>query len=146
MKACYIVYAAIFLLMAVIWLGNGKGKSEDFTIAERDGIACNPKIRNAEGPLLPNSVVFVIQGYNYKETPVIHRDGEKVVPLQYFWDYSSTTYYFTVYAPKGLCGSNWILETSDYIKPVVNEGRTGQEINVTPERRREDFNWWRLTC
>lgn len=132
--------------MVAIWLGNGKGKSEDFTIAERNGISCNPTIRDTEGPLLPNSVVFVIQGYNYKETPVIHRDGEKVVPLQYSWDYSSSTYYLTVYAPKGLCGSNWILETSDYIKPVVNEGRSGKEVIVTPERRREDFNWWKLSC
>lgn len=142
-----IVYTAIFLLMAVMWLGNGKkGKSEDFTIAERDGILCNPKIRNTEAPLLPHSVVFVIQGYNYKETPKIYRDGEKIVPLQYFWDYSSTTYYFTVYAPKGICGSQWILETSDYIKPVVNDGRTGKDVIVTSERRREDFNWWKLSC
>lgn len=145
MKWCLIIYVAIFLLMVMIWLDNAK-VPEDFTIAERDGILCNPKIRNTEDPLLPNSVVFVIQGYNYKETPIIHRDGEKIVPLQYYWDYSSTAYYITVYAPKGLCGSEWILETSDYIKPVVNEGRSGDKITVTTERRRGGFNWWRLSC
>lgn len=130
----------------MMWLDRGKKNPEDFTIAERNGILCNPKIRNTDGPLLPNSVVFVIQGYNYKETPIIHRDGESVVPLQYSWDYSSSTYYITVYAPKGLCGSEWILETSDYIKPIVNDGRSGNEITVTTERRRGDFNWWRLSC
>lgn len=135
----------IFLFIAVLWLGNSK-PSEDFTIAERDGILCNPKIRNTEGPLLPNSIVFVIQGYNYKETPIFFRDGKKVVPLQYFRDYSSMTYYFTIYAPKGLCGSEWILETSDYIEPVVNDGKTGEDIKVTSERRRADFNWWKLSC
>jgi hypothetical protein len=131
--------------MVAMWMGSGN-KGENFTIAERDGILCNPTIRNTEEPLLPNSAVFLIQGYNYKETPSIYRNGEKIVPLQFFWDYSSMVYYFTVHAPNGICGSEWRLVTSDYVKPVVNNGRTGEEITVTSERRRGGFNWWKLSC
>lgn len=140
---CIALYVAVFLLLLIAV----KPKTKDnFTIAERNGVFCDPRITNKEGKLLPNSEVFVIQGYNYTETPKIYRDGEKIVPLQYFWDYSAMAYYFTVYAPKGLCDSEWILETPDYVMPVVNDGRTGEKINVSVVRRREGFNKWKLSC
>ena len=139
----YLLGLLVFLL--VIWYCVTPEK-ENFTIAQREGVFCNPKISNFEGKLLPNSEVFVIQGYNYKKTPIIYRDGKKIVPLQLFWNPSALAYYFTVYAPEGLCGSEWILETSDFIEPVVNDGRTGKPIKVDLSRRREDFNKWLLYC
>lgn len=138
-------YSVLFALtLLTLWLCWNK--RENFTIAEREGVFCNPKISNFEGKLLPNSEVFVIQGYNYKKTPIIYRDGKKIVPLQFFWNSSALAYYFTVYAPEGLCGSEWILETSDFVEPVVNDGRTGKRIKVDVARRREDFNKWLLYC
>ncbi len=132
--------------LLILFLCYFSRKNESFTIAERDGVFCNSKIRNTEGDLLPNSVVFVIQGYNYKSTPKFFRDGKDIQPLQYFWDPSATAYYFTLYAPFGVCGSEWILETSDYIMPVVNDGRTGTQLKVDLIRRREDFNRWKIEC
>lgn len=139
---CIVIYAAVFL--AIVLVLSSRKKKDNFTIAERDGVFCDPRIRNTEAKLLPNSEVFILQGYNYKETPKIYRDGEKIVPLQYFWDYSSTAYFFTVYAPKGLNGSEWIIETSDYVMPVVNDGRSGKRLDVKLERRRDEFNKWKL--
>jgi hypothetical protein len=139
----YLVIAAIILFM--FWYCC-VGVKENFTIAKREGVFCDPKIANFEGDLLPNSEVFVIQGYNYKQTPKIYRDGKKIVPLQLFWNPSAMAYYFTVYAPDGLCGSEWILETTDFVEPVVNDGRTGKSIKVDLARRRDDFNKWMLYC
>jgi len=94
---------------------------------------------------MPLSVVFVIQGYNYKTTPKIFRDQQLVTPLQYAWDYGNMAYYLTVYAPNGLCGSDWILETSDFVEPIVYEGRSERKMNVTLQRRREDYHKWQLS-
>lgn len=132
-------------ILAIFWLsGNVK---ENFTIAKRRGVLCPPLIRRSlEDKLMSNSLIFVIQGYNYKETPKIYRDGKKIVPLQYEWDAESMAYYFTVSAPYGLCDSEWILETSDFVEPVIVEGRSGDLVNVGLLRRREGFNRWSMSC
>lgn len=136
---------AIIFILAIFWL-SGDFK-ENFTIAKRHGILCPPLIRKSlEDKLMPNSLIFVIQGYNYNETPKIYRDGKKIVPLQYEWDAESMAYYFTVSAPYGLCGSEWILETSDFVEPVIVEGRSGDPVKVGLLRRREGFNRWNMSC
>lgn len=138
-------FLVIIFLLVIFWLAGGT--KENFTIAKRDDLLCPPLIRKSlEDKLLPNSVIFVIQGYNYADTPKIYRDGKKIVPLQYEWDAEATAYYFTVSAPQGLCNSEWVLETSDFVKPVIVEGRSGGQLTVGLLRRREGFNRWSISC
>ncbi len=140
-----IILLALVFALAIFFLSGST--VENFTIAKRHGILCPPLLRKTlEDKLMPNSVVFVIQGYNYAETPILYRDGKKIVPLQYEWNGEAMAYYFTVAAPNGLCGSEWVLETSDFIEPVVNEGRSGEKIDVVLRRRRGGFNKWGLSC
>lgn len=139
----YVLVVIVAILLLCAWLVN---KREGFTMHERDGLLCPPFLNNADEHLMPRSVVFVVQGYNYKDTPKIYRDNQLVVPLQYAWDYANVTYFLVVSAPNGLCGSSWILETTDFVKPIVFEGRTTKLMNVQLERRRNDFHKWSLSC
>ena len=136
----WIVLAIVIIVVAMIWSPS----KENFTIAERNGLLCPPFLNNREAHLMPNSVAFVIQGYNYAQTPKIYRDGKKITPLQYAWDSDSMAYYFVVSSPFGLEGSQWILETSDFVEPVVYEGRTYVHMNLTLLRRREGYNRWEM--
>ena len=147
MGGCAILVCLVLLraIVAMVWR-PGTGGTEHFSIAERDGVLCYPFLNNREAWLMPNSIVFVIQGYNYATTPVIIRDRKEIVPLQYAWDYRSMAYYFVVSAPRGLEGSEWILQTSDFVEPIVNEGRTGARLNVGLLRRRDQYNWWSISA
>jgi hypothetical protein len=139
----YIVVIIVAILLLGVCLFH---RREGFTLHERDGILWPPFLNNRDAYLMPNSVVFVIQGYNYETTPKIFRDGELVTPLQYAWDYANMAYYLTIYAPHGLCDSEWMLETSDFVEPVVFEGRSQRKMNVSLERRRAGYHHWMLTC
>jgi hypothetical protein len=144
MKAIICICIGIVLIILVLCSDKTK---ENFTIAKRTGLFCKPLLSgDSDTNLMPNSITLVIQGYNYKKTPIIYRDGKSIVPLQYSWDYSSMAYYFVVYAPKGTCGHSWILETSDFVEPVVADGRTNENMQVSLIRRRNDFNMWELSC
>jgi len=143
MKLCILIVVIAVVLIFGGWLIN---KREGFTTHERDGVLCPPFLNGIDEHLLPPSVVFVVQGYNYKDTPKIYRDGQLVTPLQYAWDYANMTYFLVVSAPFGLCDSMWILETTDFVKPLVFEGRTAKRMTVELERRRNDFHKWSLSC
>ena len=135
------------VLLGIIVVYFYLSKKESFSIAKRFGSECDPQDQDpTDAYLMPKSIVFTINGYNYQETPIIMRDAQKITPLQYAWDNNMMTYFITVYAPNGLCGSEWILETSDYVKPIVTEARSGKIMNVNIERRREGYNHWSLTC
>jgi hypothetical protein len=137
---------AVVVIIIVMVAGIALYKKEGFTIAVRDNkLLCDPLVNHDEDYLMPHSVTFVIQGYNYAETPIIYGDDEKLIPLQYAWDYESMAYYITVDAPKGLCGTKWILETSDFVEPVVKTGE-GKLLKVTLMRRRYRFNRWEISC
>jgi len=135
-------YLLVILGMVVIFFFCFS-KRENFTIAEREGVLCNPIFTSAETILFPNSKSFTVQGYIYKETPIVYRNGKKIVPLNFKVDSNSLVYYFTVYAPEG-SNSEWILETSDFIEPLINDGNTGKRVKVDLVRRRQDFNKWRM--
>jgi hypothetical protein len=134
---------AVICVLALFFTRNVK---ENFTIVEREGLLCHPFVNNRETNLMPNSIVIIVQGYNYVDTPKILRDGRVIIPLQYAWDSDSLAYYFIVYAPKGMCGSNWMLETSDHVKPVVIEGRNNKDFIVNLEKRNEGHHMWSLSC
>ena len=118
------------------------------SIALRHGILCKPLLNErTEYHLMPKPAVsIVVQGYNYEDTPVIYRDGQRVTPLEFERNYSSMVYFYMVYAPNGKCNHEWILETTDFVKPVVTDGMTGEDFIVILERRRGGFNRWRLVC
>ena len=109
-----------------------------------DGVAKNLPIVDHEGASqqFPESILFVIKGYNYATTPIIYRDGVEVTPLQYAWDDTIMTYYIRV---DGDVTDRWTLETSDYIKPLVSEGDSGIELKVDILRRRGSFNLWTIS-
>lgn len=142
---CLIILLLIFAIALIL---INKNSIENFTIAKRTGLLCKPLLnKHTENDLMPKPYIsMVIQGYNYAGTPIIYRDGKKVTPLQYEWDYMSMAYYFVLWAPNKKCGSEWILETTDFVKPVVTDGVTGEDFKVDLERRREGFNKWRLVC
>ena len=135
----FILFAALIVVLCI------SGTREKFTIAERHGLLCDPRMNQPDAYLHPNSLTFVVQGYNYQTTPVIIRDGVEITPLQYFWDYSSMAYYFVVYAPNKLEGSEWIIQTYDFVKPTINDGVTGTLLKVELIRRRDGFNWWQIS-
>ena len=144
MKVCIVIGVVLILLVVCLCIAS-IGKREGFTLHERDGLLCPPFLNNRDAEIMPRSVVFVVQGYNYQETPKIFRDGQLVTPLQYAWDYANMAYYLTVYAPNDLDGSEWILETYDFVEPVVHEGRSERKMNVDLQRRRNGYHKWLLT-
>jgi hypothetical protein len=132
----------LLVVLVVILFLITKVTVEKFTIAERHGILCNP-IRKLS-PLTPNSISLIMQGYNYDETPKIYRDGIKIIPFQFSRDSQAQIYYFTLAAPNGACNHNWMIETSDFVEPVVSNGENGNRAKVTLLRRRGGFNQWNI--
>jgi len=143
MTSILLVVSVVLVVLVLVWLSSGQYFSESFAIAERDGRPC-PQTNNTEAYLMPNSIVLVIMGYNYAETPRIMRDGRYIMPLQYTWDYTNMTYRFVVEAPKGLSGSSFVIETSDFVKPVVFEGRHLKELQVTSLEKEDGRNKWSI--
>lgn len=135
----------IIVFLAILYFSGAK---EGFTISKRDGRLCKPLLNShTEANLMqkPN-VSMVVQGYNYKDTPIFYRDGKKITPLEYEWDYRSMAYYFTLYAPNGICNHQWILQTSDFVEPIVTNGSTNQDFTVNPLKRQEGANQWAIVC
>lgn len=141
----YLSIIAVLIVILCIIAVCGKNR-ENFTIAKRDGLLCRPLMDESDDHILPNSSSIVIQGYNYQDTPKIYRDGKKIVPLKYARDYLSMAYFFVVADPRGFCNSEWLIETTDYVKPVVNDGRSGRFYNVELVRRRNMYNLWSISC
>ena len=137
---------AILVIVMVFAVGLFTTRREGFTLHERDCKLCRPFLNGRDAKLMPTSIVLVVQGYNYSETPKVFRDGKHITPLQYAWDYGNMTYYFVVHAPKCMCGSDWILETSDFVEPTVYEGRSGERLTVSLERRRNGYHKWNIGC
>ena len=145
MQLCVVI--GLFVLLAfLVYVFSKKRTREGFTTAFRDGTLCQPLTNNRQNYLMPHAVTFVLEGYNFKDTPIFYRDGKKIAPLTYSWDYREMAYYFDLAAPNGLTGHQWVLETSDYVKPKVTESRSHTVMNVGLMRRRGDFNRWVLSC
>ena len=143
MRNLILICIAIIIGLAVFF---GSALRENFTLHERSGKLCPPFLNNEDWHLIPSSVVFVVQGYNYQSMPKIFRDGDVITPLQYSWDYGNMIYYITVHAPEGLRGSNWVLETTDFVEPEVYEGRTNTKVIVSLLRRRNGYNRWEVSA
>jgi len=140
---CLIVGA--ILVLAVLLILSRRTTREGFTTSFQHGWLCHPLVNEDQENILPDHVTFVVEGYNYQDTPIVYRDGKKIVPLQFSWDYTSMAYYIMVAAPGGPDGHQWVLETFDFVQPKVTEGRTLKPVKVSLMRRRYGFNRWLLT-
>ena len=153
----FVVLLGIFLIYKYILT-----RISNFQIDQKNYRLCpTVTVRDQEennGLLNNKAVVFVIQGYNYSDTPKILRDDDYILPLQYNWDYTNATYYITMDSTGGnipstsFCKTRWILETSDDVKPVVTEGYSQRRLNV---RRVKHYNQqrynvhtyaWKISC
>jgi hypothetical protein len=141
--------AAAAVVVFVLWMR----KRERFTVHELDTPTCIsttddllPNSDKMNVPLQPNTVRLAIQGYNYQETPIFYRDDKKILPMEFAWDYTSMMYFYTLAAPNGVCNHDWILETYDFVKPLVVNQDTGEPMEVLSVRRRYGYNKWRLRC
>ena len=101
-------------------------------------------VTEREHSLMPRALIFVIQGYTYKDTPIIYKDGKKVTPLQYDWDEINFTYYLTVDGGTGLDDNEWVIELSDFVEPIVTEGYSQRRLITTFMDGREDHYLWLL--
>ena len=140
---CLII--GLVLLALAVYIYSNRSTKEGFTTSFQHGWLCHPLINEDQESILPDHTTFVVEGYNYQETPVVYRDGKKIVPLQYSWDYTSMAYYIMVAAPGGADQHQWVLETYDYVEPKVTTGETLMPVKVDLMRRRNGFNRWLLT-
>lgn len=157
MKTLLLVCGGVVVTGAIVLYIYEKRRGEKFTIHEVDpgdkGTCVTPTSElpsNSDSmnvPLQPNSVRIAVQGYNYQDTPIFYRDGKKIVPMEYAWNANILTYYFTLAAPDGVCGNTeWILETYDFVEPIVINQDTNTKFKVLPLRRRHGYNKWLLQC
>ena len=117
---------------------------ESFVVIKETGDVCPPYF-NESAEREDDVASLIVHGYNYITEPLIYRDGNKITPLRYSWDYREMAYYFDVAAPDGMGAHKWIIQTSDYVKPIIHvldtDGDTKKAM-VTLMRRREGYNVW----
>jgi hypothetical protein len=119
---------------------------EGFELAKRFNAVC-PIYQPEDIKSMPRtSFPMVITGYNYVENPIIYRDGSQITPEQFFRDGNGMAYYMTVYAPRGACNHEWMVETSDYVKPNVANGIGGKFFKVSLLEMRDGHNLWKVDC
>lgn len=142
-----IVTASVVAMM--LWMR----RREKFTVHELVEPTCIPSTQslppNSDAMnvvLQPNTVRLAVQGYNYQTPPVFFRDNKKILPMEMAWDDLALTYFFTLAAPNGVCNHEWILETYEFVEPIVINQDTYTAMTVEPIRRRRGFNKWKLTC
>lgn len=146
------------VILGVLWSKNidrfsVTQRKEKFTVHQVDSPTCIPSTESLpfnsdkmNVVLQPNTVRIAIQGYNYQESPVFFRDGKKILPMEYAWNADTLTYFFTLAAPNGVCNHEWILETYDFVEPIVVNQDTYKKLQVLPIRRRLGYNRWQLLC
>jgi hypothetical protein len=137
-----IILFVVLLYILLLWFLYPYNISP-FEIAKRRELVC-PTVTQREHSLMPRALIFVIQGYTYKDTPIIYKDGKKVIPLQYDWDEINFTYYLTVDGGKGLDDNQWVIELSDFVEPIVTEGYSQRKLTTTLIDDKEDHYLWLL--
>jgi hypothetical protein len=142
---CYISY--IFVALIIVLLLFYFTRKEHFSIAAERNYRLCPAVSYRDKYLMPNSIEFVIQGYNYALPPTIIRgEGGPITPLQYAWDSREMSYYIVVYSPKGLCSDKWILKTSEDVEPVITEGYSQKRMKVSRNGYFQGYHYWNITC
>lgn len=138
------------VLLAMVW-SISKGKSELFTIHKVEEQPCIQPVKQVDDDLLPHSLLLIISGYNYTQNPKIYRDDKPIVPLKFARDYVEMLYYYTVECPLCTttldgCKHSWIVETYDFVKPVVYNGREAKEFKVELLERASGKYKWSVEC
>lgn len=143
MKKIVVALSILAIVALAVWLYL---PHEQFTVHQVEEPPCISPIHQVDDYLLPHSALFVISGYNYIDNPKIYRDGKVLVPLKFARDYVDMLYYYTVESPYGVCKHTWIVETSDFIKPLVINGREAKELKVDLLERADGKNKWSVEC
>ena len=126
-------------IIFLVWYNTYKDR---FEIAERRGMIC-PTVNFRDTDLLPPGIILlVVQGYNYTNTPIIYRNGERVYFEQYSWDEYNLSYYIMVYGD--LKTDYWYIELSEFVEPQITEGYTQQAIKTTYMGGKYGHYMWEL--
>lgn len=144
------VIAIGVVLLAIVW-SMSKRKGEFFTIHKVEERPCIQPVHQVDDDLLPHSLLLIVSGYNYTDNPKIYRDDKLIVPLKFARDYVEMLYYYTVECPlctttSDGCKHFWIVETYDFVKPVVYNGRLAKEFKVELLERASGRNKWSVEC
>jgi hypothetical protein len=137
------IFAILFLVAIYLYLRDG---TETFTIHKVIPEPCMAPICQVDDYLLPHSALFVVSGFNYQDNPKIYRDDKLIIPLKFARDYVDMLYFYTIESPLDICKHEWIVETSDFVEPVVINGRTAQTLSVTLLERASGKNKWSVKC
>lgn len=128
----------LFLSAAIIW----KMKRENFTTHQIEEKACVTRNDVNKDILSSPFIRLAVQGYNYQSMPIFFRDGKKITPMESSYSHKDMTYNFTLMSPKESKEHQWILETYDFVQPIVTNLDTFERCEVILQRRRFGFNRW----
>lgn len=117
---------------------------ENFTVHSVNKKGCYTNLNTINDGILPKSVHVIVSGYNYQSTPIFYRDGKKITPLEFSYDYKNMQYFFTLASPLAPREHEWILETYDFVEPSVFNQDTISAQQIIPIRRRHGYNKWKV--
>jgi hypothetical protein len=138
-----ILVLIIFALLIILGLHILTSGREGFSLGQRDYRLC-ASVSEKDKNLMPHTIELVVQGYNYSQPLAVIRDGEEITPLQYAWNANEMSYYIVVYDPPGH-HHEWILKTSDNVKPIVTEGYSQKSVLVQKRGKSGGYVWWSLS-
>ena len=136
-----IIFVGVLLIVVALYIFSSR--REGFSLGQRSYRLC-PAVSERDEYLMPNSIQLVVQGYNYSLSPAVVRNEIEITPLQFAWDANHMTYYIVVYSPPHPNGNEWILKTSEDVKPVVTEGYSQRSMVVDKMGKGDGYTWWSL--
>jgi hypothetical protein len=114
--------------------------NEGFATNSRNSIPyLEPRVRPfADG----DNLVFRIVDYNYPQGVVEwFKDGQKVIPAQFWHDYHNMTYYAIFYRDGD---SDYMIKTNSNIYPDVYEDVNHIKVDVEKVREHNGAYYWKL--
>lgn len=109
--------------------------------------ACCPENQDNLPTPLENLLIFEVNGYIYRTVPDwFDGYGNRMMTLQFSADARNMYYKFTFYKSLTPSESNshYYMSTSDDVFPVIIDGVTGREMNVTREDKHNGYTTWKV--
>ena len=145
---CLLIILLGVMIVAFIIFAIRSTNREGFPVGERSEMPC--AVTNYwDYDVIPNSVLLVVQGYNYNETPRIYRDDLPIIPLEFSSEPYNLTYYFIVQVPDGrenFLNHSWAIFTQEKIKPIVTEVYSQTPMNAILTDQSPDHYMWALSA
>jgi len=119
-----LVIVIVIIILVLLLYCRPCSRKEGFPDGKRIEMPC-PTVNTWEKDLLPLTVIFVVQGYNYNRQPRFYRDGLPLIPIGLNHDWANLTYYYTIQVPDGrehLLDHVWEIWTENEIRPRITEG------------------------